>query len=232
MRKGRQQWNHSREIIKIEMKDLAIFGAGGFGKEIACLIKQINDIKPQWNLIGFFDDGKEKGLQISHYGIVLGGMAEINDYPHELAIAIAIGNPTSLKGVRERINNKNIYFPNIIAPTFGISDPEAFVIGEGNIIGNGCAVSCDVTIGCHNIFNADIIMGHDAKVSNYNVIMPDIRISGEVEIGDCNLIGVGSIILQQIKVGNNVHLGAGAVLMTKPKDGGTYIGNPAKLFKY
>lgn len=159
-------------------------------------------------------------------------MAEINEYPDSLALVIAIGNPSSLKGVRERIINRNIYFPNLIAPTFGISDPETFVIGEGNIIGNGCSVSCDVTIGNYNIFNADIVMGHDSKVGDFNVIMPDIRISGEVSIGDENLIGVGSIILQQIKVGNGIHLGAGSVLMTKPKDGCTYIGNPAKLFKF
>ena len=214
------------------MKDIAIFGAGGYGKEIACLIQQINDVQPTWNMIGFFDDGKEKGVKISHYGEVLGGMSEINSYPNELALAIAIGNPSSLKSVCERIINKNIYFPNIIAPTFGISDPQAFTIGEGNIIGHGCAVSCDVTIGNFNILNADIVIGHDAILGDYNVIMPDIRISGEVTIGNENLIGVGSIILQQVKVGNNVHLGAGAVLMTKPKDGCTYIGNPAKLFKY
>lgn len=214
------------------MKDIAIFGAGGFGKEVACLINHINSVNPQWNLIGFFDDGKEKDMQISHHGKVLGGIDEINAYPDSLAITIAIGNPTSLRGVKERIINDKIYFPNIIAPTFGMSDPETFTIGEGNIIGHGCAVSCDVTIGNFNVFDSDIVMGHDAKVGDYNVIMPDIRISGEVVIGDENLIGVGSIILQQIKIGHKVHLGAGAVLMTKPKNGGTYIGNPAKLFKY
>lgn len=35
------------------MNDIAIYGAGGFGKEIACLIYWINEVKPQWNLIGF-----------------------------------------------------------------------------------------------------------------------------------------------------------------------------------
>lgn len=215
-----------------DIKDLAIFGAGGFGREIACLINQINAVNQQWNLIGFFDDGKEKGVQISHYGKVIGGMAELNEYPTNLALAIAIGSPSSLRGVRERITNKSIYFPNIISPSFSISDPETFTIGMGNIIGNGCAVSCDVAIGNFNILNADIVMGHDSKVGNFNVIMPDIRISGEATIGEENLIGVGSIILQQVKVGNRVHLGAGSVLMNKPKDGGVYIGNPAKLFKF
>ena len=28
-------------------------------------------VKPQWNLIGFFDDGVECETQISHYGKVL-----------------------------------------------------------------------------------------------------------------------------------------------------------------
>lgn len=35
------------------MRDIAIYGAGGFGRETACLIKEINSVKPTWNLIGF-----------------------------------------------------------------------------------------------------------------------------------------------------------------------------------
>ena len=214
------------------MQDIAIFGAGGFGKEVACLIRQINDVDPRWNLIGFFDDGKKIGQHISHYGSVLGGMEELNSYPRELALVIAIGNPVSLRNVKERIVNELVFFPNIIAPTFGISDSQSFNIGKGNIIGHGCAVSCDVSIGSFNILNADIVIGHDAIIRDYNVIMPDVRISGEATVGENNLIGIGSIILQQINVGNNITLGAGSVLMTRPKDGGTYFGNPAKLFEF
>lgn len=214
------------------MKDIAIFGAGGFGKEVACLIRQINDLKPTWNIIGFFDDAKQKGLSVSHYGKVLGDIDDLNNYPEELAVTIAIGNPCSLRNVRERIVNTNVYYPNIIASSFGMSDPQTFKIGEGNIIGHHCAVSCDVTIGSFNMLNSEVVMGHDAHLGNYNILMPDIRLSGEVSIGDENFFGVGSIILQQIRIGNRIHLGAGSVLMTKPKDGGTYIGNPAKIFKY
>lgn len=214
------------------MKDIAIFGAGGFGKEIASLINWINKSNPTWNFIGFFDDGVKKGTQISHFGKVLGGMEQLNAWDKPLDLAIAIGNPKSLRGVRERIANYNISYPNVIAPNFGISDEETFSIGEGNIIGSGCVVSVNVKIGNFNILNADIVMGHDAEIGNYNVLMPDIRVSGEVNIGECNLIGVGSIILQQIKIGSYVNVGAGAVLLSKPKDNCTYIGNPAKIFKY
>ena len=40
------------------MKDIAFFGAGGFGREVACLIKRINEKEPTWNFIGFFDDNE------------------------------------------------------------------------------------------------------------------------------------------------------------------------------
>lgn len=214
------------------MKNIAIFGAGGFGREVACLLNRINENTPTWKLVGFFDDGVAKGSKISHHGEVLGGMDELNTWPTPLALVIAIGTPKSLKNVCERIVNPNIYFPNIIHPDFLIADEQAFTIGQGNIIQGGCTVSCDVTIGNFNVFNGTISMGHDDVIGDYNILMPALKISGEVSIGNGNLIGVGSIILQQIKIGNDVRLGAGCVLMTKPKDGNTYLGNPAKIFRY
>ena len=42
------------------MKDIAIYGAGGFGKEVACIINKINEKDHTWNIIGFFDDGVDK----------------------------------------------------------------------------------------------------------------------------------------------------------------------------
>ena len=39
------------------MNDIAIFGVGGFGREVLALIKDINKVTPTWNIVGFFDDG-------------------------------------------------------------------------------------------------------------------------------------------------------------------------------
>lgn len=214
------------------MKDIAIYGAGGFGKEIALMLQRINTGGEDWNFIGFFDDGKEKGFQVSHLGKVLGNIDTLNTWPTKLAVGIAVGNTEYLPHIREGINNDNIWFPNLLDPSVNIIDPESFRIGEGNIIQQNCRFSIDVTVGNFNIMNSDTVVGHDVKIGDYNVIMPDIRISGEVSIGTHCLIGVGSIILQQIKIGTGVRLAAGSVLLTKPKDNSVYMGNPAKLFKY
>lgn len=216
------------------MNDIALFGAGGLSKEVASLIDRINKREgDKWRIVGFFDDNPSlKGKDVSHFGKVLGGVDELNAWDKPIDVAISIGSPNAIRKVRERLTNPLLCFPNIISPNFGISDNDCFYIGEGNIIQGGCWASNDVAIGNFNLFNGDIVLGHDVKIGDYNVLMPDIRVSGEVCIGECNLIGVGSIILQQLKIGNNVHIGAGAVLMTKPKDGCTYLGNPAKLFKF
>ena len=218
------------------MKDIAIFGAGGFGKEVACLIERINEVCKddacKYRLIGFFEDHGVVGRKVSHYGEVLGGMDELNSWSTDLAVCIAIGSPNAIRGVRSRITNPRITFPNIIHPSFAIVDEQTYSIGQGNIIQANCKMSCDTAIGDFNVLNGQVVIGHDAKIGNYNVLMPNTRISGGVQIGEGNLLGVGSIVLQQLKIGNGVRLGAGAVLLTKPKNGGVYLGNPAKLFKY
>ena len=214
------------------IKDIAIFGAGGFGREVACLIKRINDAGGDWNLIGFFDDTMSKGTKVSHYGIVLGGIADLNSWNQQISVVIAVGSPDSIFAIRNKIQNSNVSYPNIIDPSFTVVDPATFIIGCGNIIQTGCSVSCDFQMGDYNVLNGDVSIGHDVIIGDYNVIMPAVRVSGSVCIGQKNLIGVGSIILQKLKIGTNVRLGAGAVLLTKPKDGGLYLGNPAKMFKY
>ena len=213
---------------------IAIYGAGGLGREVAGGIERINNSRRsgKYELVGFYDDNIEPGTQVSHYGTVLGGMNELNAIKEPMNLAIAVGTPKSRKLIFERITNPNISFPNLIAPSFKVLDPSTFKIGKGNIIQDNCSATCDVTIGDFNVLNGSDLLGHDDVIGNFNVIMPGVHLSGEVKIGDCNLMGVDSVVLQQITIGNNVTLGAGSVIMTKPKDGFTYIGVPAKKFDY
>lgn len=214
------------------MKDIAIFGAGGFGGEVACLIQQINNYfdssELQWNLVGYFADEATIGEK-NEYGILLGGRKELNEWDKPLGLVIAIGNPKAVKSITESIINPNVYFPNLVAPDVTFYDLEKVHIGKGNIICSHCLISYNVTIGNFNIFNDYITIGHDVVIGNYNVLMPAVRVSGNVRMGDCNFCGVDSVILQGIKIGNDTKIGANSLIFQKTKDGHTYIGNPAYL---
>lgn len=210
------------------MQDIAIYGAGGFGKELACILNKINEIEPTWNFVGFFDDGTPKETNISHFGKVLGGMNDLNAWQKPLSIAFAIGNPKIIEQLVNKITNTYIDFPNIIHPEVFFADPISFKIGRGNVIVRGCTFSVDVTIGDFNQINSLSSLAHDVSVGSFNVFMPLTRVSGEIIIGNYNIFGLNTLILQRIKIGNLVRTGPGAVLMTKPKEGFLYMGNPAK----
>lgn len=213
------------------MKKIAIYGAGGFGREIACLINKINEKSPIWELVGFFDDGKNKGTK-NEYGEVLGGINEVNEYPEDLAIAIAIASPKIVEKIVSNITSSKIYYPNIIAPDVIYLDEKNVRIGKGNIICSGCLISCNVNLGNFNILNGFIPIGHDTTIGSFNSIMPSVKVSGEVLIGDRNFFGVNSVILQQIKIGNDTVIGANSLIIRKTKDGMTYVGSPASIIKY
>ena len=213
------------------MKKIAIYGAGGFGREIACLINKINEVSLEWNIIGFFDDGLPIGKK-NKYGEVLGGLQEVNAYPEELALVMAIASPKTTEKIVNNITSINIYFPNIISPDVTFLDKDNMSLGKGNIVCSGCLISCNVIIGNFNILNGFIPVGHDTSIGNYNSIMPSVKISGEVRIGDRNFFGVNSVVLQRIKIGNDTIIGANSLILRKTKDGMTYVGSPASIVKY
>lgn len=213
------------------MKDIAIYGFGGYGREIASIIKSINTVKPTWNILGFFDDDQSKlGLE-NEYGKVLGGIDFVNSYDKELSVVMAIASPNVLEKIITNINNPNLSFPNIIAPTVFFFDKETFNIGYGNVICHHCRVSTDVTMGNFNLINGCCSFGHDVKLGNYNMMQPETRVSGEATIGNKNFFGVRCTILQGLKIGNETRIGAGSFIIRKTKDGQTYFGNPAKMLK-
>lgn len=209
------------------MKQIAIYGAGGLGREIACIIKEINKEKIQWDLVGFFDDGIEKGSK-NEYGPILGGIDVLNAWKDDLSVVIGIGNPKIVRSLIGRINNEKILFPNIIAPDVKFLDKSSFKIGKGNYINFKSSISCNVSIGSFNTIGAFASLGHDSKIGDYNTIMPSVQICGFVNVGNENFFGINSVVLQMNKVGNGVTLGAGSILMKDTEDDRTYFGNPAR----
>jgi sugar O-acyltransferase (sialic acid O-acetyltransferase NeuD family) len=209
------------------MEDILIYGAGGFGREIACLLKAINEVEPIWNFIGFIDDGVKAGHD-NRYGTVLGNRDFLNNYSKRVAVAISIASPSVLQMLVAKITNKNVWYPNIIAPNVRLFDPESVTLGEGNLIFFGCRLSCDVSIGNFNLFNGAVSLGHDVKMGDYNVLGPSTRISGDTKVGDQNFFGVQAIVLQGLNIGNNTRIGTNSVVMRNTKDNALYFGNPAK----
>ena len=89
------------------MKKIAIYGSGGFGREVKMLIEQINNKEETYELLGFFDDGQDNKNLINGKPI-LGGINELNQFESEIGIVLAIGNPSTKKFILQKITNNNI----------------------------------------------------------------------------------------------------------------------------
>lgn len=217
------------------MKNIAIFGAGSYGQEIACLMKKINSVSNsqsvKWNFIGFFDDQVKLHGQDLGYGKILGGIDTLNAWQTELSIAIAIANVSAVKNIVEKITNTLVDFPNIIDPNTSFLDFDSFRIGKGNIVGEGCRFSPKVEIGDFNIIVNDSVLGHDVTIGNFNVLFPEVRLSGYVKVGSYNLFGMRTAVLQGFKIGSNVKIASGSFIMNNALDGYLYRGNPARKLK-
>ncbi|MGE5674170.1 MAG: transferase, partial [Mycobacterium leprae] len=56
------------------MRDIVIFGTGGFAREVHELIEDLQQVDPSsWNVVGFLDGNSQKHGTIVHDLPVLGG---------------------------------------------------------------------------------------------------------------------------------------------------------------
>ena len=232
----------------MKTKDIIIVGAGGFGREVAWLIRRINEYNTShgigwiYNILGYFDDnanltGKRIGLYrvlgiVNDIEAVISHMSDDS----ELYVTCAIANTKirkklmgSVKDRLSRLSGCFVSFPNLIDPDAVLSDQ--VTIGEGNIICAGCIVSVDVTIGNFNIFDWNSTIGHDDVVKDYVTLYPNVNVSGNVILNDRAEIGTGTQIIQGKTVGEGCILGAGAVVIDDIPEECTAVGVPAKVVK-
>jgi sugar O-acyltransferase (sialic acid O-acetyltransferase NeuD family) len=213
------------------MKKIAIYGAGGFGREVEFLIQSINENKPQYEFIGYFDDVKYKGDIINSFPI-LGGMNELNNYQDELCLAVAVGDPVTKKKIITNIVNKKISYPTLIHPNVVIGNKDVVSIGEGCIICAGVMITVNIEIKDFVILNLGCTVGHDVVIGNYSSFMPSFNISGEVIIEDEVYVGTGAKIINQLEIGRGTIVGAGAVVAKSLPANCTAVGIPAKPIKF
>lgn len=209
------------------MKDILIYGFGGFGHEVACIINHINAVEPTWNIVGYIDDGVTEGTECK-YGKVLGNIDTLNAWETPISVAIAVGSPKYLELLPSKITNPLVDFPNIVAPNVFYFDKESVIMGKGNIVTFGCRFSCNIRMGDFNVLDGCISLGHDVSLGSYNMLFPEVRVSGQTTIGDKNYFGSCCFVAQGLRIGNENRFGAGTYIFRKIKDGGLYMGNPAK----
>ena len=164
---------------------LVIVGAGGLGKEIACLVSDLSDFYVQ----GFYDDGIAQGELVLGKYKVLGNMQSLQEIQSDASVAIAFGNPKIRKKYWDALHeNSNIHFPNLVHPTALIMNAERIQWGMGIIVFPLAVLTTDLSIGNNVIIHTGASVHHDVSVGNHSVIMPGARLVMSEQFAEASFI--------------------------------------------
>ena len=210
-------------------KDIAIIGAGGFGREVKMLIDQINNKKEEFNVIGFFDDNNSLG-QVINGTPYLGSIDDLLNFKEDISIAVGIGVPEVKTKIIQKLKSKNFDYPKLIHPNVIIGDEVK--VGKGTIVCAGTIITCNIVVENFVTINLLCTVGHDTIIRSYSSFMPSVNISGEVEIEESVYVGTGAKIINQLRIGKNTIVGAGAVVSKSLPANCTAVGIPAKPIKF
>lgn len=210
------------------MKDIVIIGAGGFGREVAMLIEEINKQEPTWNIVGFVDDSSDIAENIVNGIKVVGNIEWLKK--QQLYVINAIGNGNIREQINRRLNGSKNKFATLIHPN--VLQSSTVQIGQGTIICAGNILTTNITIGDHVIINLSSTIGHDDKIDDYVTILPGSNISGFVHLNRCVTIGTGTQVIQNLEIGENTIVGAGATVVKNLPANCTAVGSPAKPIKF
>lgn len=211
-------------------KKIIILGGGGNATVIASAVEDIIDARGGYEITGYLDDMKEKGVNINGYPI-LGIISEAETFLKDKDVCFVYSLLTAKK-VDERakkleaLNLPIERFVTLVHPKATVSRHSK--VGYGVVIMPGVVVSPNVSIGNFVLVYANSLIGHDTNIEDYSFIANCVSIGSTVQIKRGAYLGSNSSIREKIIIGEKALVGLGAVVTKDVPPGVTVVGNPAK----
>lgn len=204
------------------MKSIAIFGSGGFGREVLALL---NDAQLGHRISAFYEsDAIWAARAVSGLPVLPASQFD----PKSTEIVLAIGSPGARQAVRDSLPAETQY-PTIIHPNV-VRSPSVN-IGQGSVICAGCILTCDINIGEYVHLNLMTTLGHDCVLGDFVTTAPAVNVSGHCNIGRGAYFGTNSCIREGLDIAANTTIGMGAVVVSSIREAGIYVGSPARLIQ-
>ncbi|MFT3735707.1 MAG: acetyltransferase [Rhodocyclaceae bacterium] len=209
------------------MKDLVIVGAGGHGREVLQLVRDINAVSPQWNVLGFVDDAWTAPRELA--GVpVLGRPDWLRG--RDCAVTVAIGAPAVRRKVVQRLMAEGVCdFATLVHPAAYVG--ARVKIGIGSVLAVSAVVTCDVLIGEHVLINTAAVASHDCQLADWVTLAPRATLCGAVKLAEGAEVCAAATVLQGLEVAAWARVGGGACVIGPVGANETVVGVPASCVR-
>ena len=211
------------------MKQYAIFGASGFGREVMPLVReQLQGSIYNYEIV-FVDDNPAFDILNGHR--VLSYSSWLREPADSRYINIAIANSTIRKKLVERCISDGVNFFEVRASN--IVELDDVKIGDGAILCPFVTLTSNIRIGKYFHANIYSYVAHDCIVGDYVTLAPGVMCNGNVVIEDHAYLGTGAVIKQgapgePLVIGRGAVVGMGAVVTKSVPPNTIVVGNPAR----
>lgn len=205
---------------------LAIFGAGGNGRDIEEYIAAENRITHKWEHILFVDDvvTEQEVLGVPRYSFAT--FCERYTSESNVEFLISIGDPDGREKVYQMIYAAGYHFGTFISKDSYV--PPSCKIGAGTIIISSRIGSLAV-IGKNTMLGGQVAVGHDSVVGDHCVLVMQVFVGGHSILGNNLFIGAHAAMKDTISVGTHSVIAMGAVVLENVPENTVVLGNPAKF---
>jgi sugar O-acyltransferase (sialic acid O-acetyltransferase NeuD family) len=204
---------------------LAIFGAGGFGREVAWLASEVMGVSADLSFV--VDRPEYLSAPVNEVPVrLLSDLGDVADTPY----VVALGDPQLRRRAANSCEARGLIATSLVHPRVKMS--RWVEVAPGAVICAGTIITTNVVIGRHVHVNLDCTIGHDAVIGEFATLSPGVHVSGNVVIEPGAFIGTGASIINGL-AGKPLVIGDGSVVaagacVTKPVDPGALVaGVPA-----
>jgi len=203
---------------------LHIFGAGGFGREVAWLAEQAWGTAVELRFV--VDRPEYLSDAVNGIPVLLLKDAEVANS----RFVAAIGDPARRHAVTAACLAAGHLPATLIHPRVEMS--RHVELGEGVVICAGTVVTANISIAAHVHINLACTIGHDVTIGEFSTLSPGVHVSGNVRIGEGVFIGTGVSIINghadaPLLIGDGAIIAAGACVTRSVEPGSMVAGVPA-----
>jgi sugar O-acyltransferase (sialic acid O-acetyltransferase NeuD family) len=211
-------------------RELLIFGAGGFGREVASWAGRAVWQGRGFEVVAFVDDNAPAD-QLNGRP-VLSLEAAASRHPGASVLATVGGTRLRERLIAKALETGLVATAPVIHPNVDY-DRDNVAIADGVVICAGSILTVNISVEQHAQINLDCTVGHDAVVGAYSTLSPGVHISGNVTIEPYAFLGTGAVTVNghpghPLRIGSGSVVGAGAVVTKDVPAEATVAGVPAR----